>query len=78
MTELTVADIAAREGFDWPTADPDDPPRHLLDEPDPQPGALVAFWFGAPAPRGEQIVDEQPPRLARPYAPPIKVDRSGA
>lgn len=53
--ELTVADLVAREGIPWPTVDKDSTPRHLLDEPEPQPGELTA-WF-----------NEDPPELVRPY-----------
>ena len=53
---LTVAEIVEREGLPWPAADPDREPRHLLDEPEPQPGELVG-WFH----------DDTPADLVRPY-----------
>lgn len=73
--ELTVAKIAAREGLVWPPNDPDAPPRHLIDETDPQPepGELTAFWFGAPPPRRESSAyRDAVASLARLYVQPIE------
>ncbi|SER94916.1 hypothetical protein SAMN05216188_11836 [Lentzea xinjiangensis] len=47
--EVTVAELVAREGWRWPTADPDAGPRHLL--AGAQSGDLVAFWADTLTPR---------------------------
>lgn len=71
--EVTVAELAAREGLVWPPDGPAAAPRHLLEEPDPQPGELTSSWFGAPAqrsaPRATRRDDagDEGVALVRPY-----------
>lgn len=69
--EVTVAKIVKRLGGGWPATEPTGEPRHLLEEPEPEPGELTAFWFGpAPTPRAELDDEDQPPSLVRQYVLP--------
>lgn len=58
--EVTFAELAAREGLQWSPDAPDSSPRHVLDEPEPQRGALINYWFSPPEPRAEHV-DDVPP-----------------
>ncbi|MFD9706416.1 hypothetical protein [Lentzea sp. NPDC059081] len=74
---VPVSKIVERLGGAWPTTDQDSEPRHLLEEPEPVPGELAAFWFGAtPTPHARHADEDEPPALVRQYVlPPAERNR---